>query len=365
MKFSVLQQDLLPVLQAVSRSIGVKATLPVLSNVMLSLEKGKLRVAATNLEIGVIKYLSVEQEEEGQVTVPARTIDEILASLPASKVEIQSQGEVLVIKSGKFKASINGISSSEFPAIPMPNGEGVTFNKEILLSSGQILFAAASDEGRPVLTGILTEAKNELLELVATDGFRLAHRQIKLPASASLKTLIPKKTFEEVIRVLGEEEAETVGISTSQDQNQVVFTIGSTTVSSRLIEGQFPNWEKIVPKTFVGRAVVEKETLLKAVKLAAIFAKNESNIVTMKVGDGKLTLTSEARELGNQENEVDAQIEGEPLQIAFNAKFLQDAISASSSSQLMIEFSGPLSPALIKPMGVEGLEYIIMPVRLS
>jgi DNA polymerase III subunit beta len=365
MKFSVLQQDLLPVLQAVSRSVGVRLTLPVLSNLLLSVSEGKLKVAATNLEIGVIKFLSVEVEEDGEITVPAKTLLEIIAALPTQKMDLEAKGESVVVTAGKFKASINGISAAEFPSIPLSDGEGALFEKEILKSCGQILFAAAMDEGRPVLTGILTEVKKDLLELVATDGFRLAHRQVKLPASSEFKSLIPRKTFEEVLRVLGEEEVETVGISTSKDQNQVVFTIGSTTISSRLIEGQFPNWEKIIPSSFIARAVVEKEGLLKAVKLAAIFAKSESNVVTMKVGEDKLILTSEAKELGNQQNEVESQIEGESLQIAFNAKFLQDALSATGSTQLMIEFSGPLSPALIKPMGIEGLEYIIMPVRLS
>ncbi len=141
--------------------------------------------------------------------------------------------------------------------------------------------------------------------------------------------------------------------------------IGQTTVSSRLIEGQYPNWQKIIPQNFISRAVVDKEVILKAVKLAAIFAKNESNVVTIKVNKSGLGITSEAKELGSQQNEVEAAVEGDELQIAFNAKFLQDALSAAGSSQLVIEFSGPLSPALIKPVGIDGLEYIVMPVRLS
>lgn len=366
MKFKVLQQDLLPALQAVSRCVGIRATLPVLNNILLSIEDGRLKLTATNLEIGVIKYINIETAEEGQITVPAKTLNEVIASLPQSKVEIDATTELFTIKSGKFKATLSGIPSSEFPAIPLSEGIGVKFDKDVLLQIGQILFAAALDEGRPVLTGVLTEANKGILNLVATDGFRLAHRQLKLPDSKfEFKSLIPKKTFEELLRLIGEEEAETVNIATSKSQNQVVFTIGSTILSSRLIEGQFPNWEKIIPQQIVTRVTVEKDEFLKAVRLAAIFAKTEASIVNIGVETNGLKLSSEAKELGSQENEINASIEGEKLEIAFNTKFLLDILSAVNSNQLLIEFSGPLSPALIKPMGVEGLEYIIMPVRLN
>lgn len=369
MKFSVLQQDLLPSLQAVSRSIGVRSTLPVLDNILLSLEGSKLKIAATNLEIGVIKYIPVEVETAGEITVPAKTLVEIISGLGPAKVELELSSESLSIKSGKFKASINGIPASEFPAIPVSEDNGADFDKGVFMTSGQILFAAAVDEGRPVLTGVLTEASQNKLDFVATDGFRLAHRQVKLEKGASsFKSLIPRRTFEEVIRVISEDASEDgiVNLSTSKSQNQVIFKIGQTIVSSRLIEGQFPAWEKIIPTEIKSRVSLEKEQLLKALKLAAVFAKNEANIVVLSsTQENKLGLKSQAKELGSQENEIESQNEGDPIEIAFNAKFLQDAISACPSSQLLIEFSGPLSACLIKPVGMEGLEYIVMPVRLS
>ncbi|OGE65091.1 DNA polymerase III subunit beta, partial [Candidatus Daviesbacteria bacterium RIFCSPLOWO2_02_FULL_36_7] len=230
----------------------------------------------------------------------------------------------------------------------------------------QILFASAVDEGRPVLTGILTEVVSGKLDFVATDGFRLAHRQFNLPKDKTqFKSLIPKRTFEEVLRIISEEAIEEIHISTSANQNHVVFNLGSTIVSSRLIEGQFPNWGKIIPQKIAARALVEKEELLKAIKLAAVFAKNEANIVVLTAKKGILKLQSQAKEVGSQENEIEGEVEGEELTIAFNTKFLLDAISNSPSTQVMIEFSGALSAALIKPIGVEGLEYIVMPVRLS
>ncbi|MBI2039697.1 DNA polymerase III subunit beta [Candidatus Microgenomates bacterium] len=371
MKFSVLQQDLLPVLQSVSRSVGVRSTLPVLDNILLSLEGNKLKIAATNLEVGVIKFVSVEGVSSGELTIPAKTLVDLVSGLGQSKIELEATGEILSIQSGKLKAQINGILASEFPVIPLSEGKGVTFPKEVFLTSAQILYAAAVDEGRPVLTGILTDVKDGKLDFVATDGFRLAHRQVQLvPSNAKgggaegFKSLIPKRTFEEVLRVIGEENAGEVNISLSPNQNQAIFTIGQTIISSRLIEGQFPSWEKIIPTEIKTRALLDREELLKAIKLALVFAKNETNITTLTAQNNQISLESSAKELGSQQNQVDAQIEGDQMQIAFNSKFLLDAISNAPSSQLMMEFSGSLSPCLIKPVGVEGLEFIVMPVKI-
>lgn len=365
MKFSVLQQDLLPVLQAVARSAGVKSTLPVLDNILLSTDK-KLKIAATNLEIGVIKQIDVEVESGGEITVPARTLVELISGLGQDRISLESEGDILIVRSGKVKASVNGIAASEFPAIPLSADSGVSFTKEAFLTSSQILFASAVDEGRPVLTGILMDATDGKLDFVATDGFRLAHRRLDLPKDQpQFRSLIPRRTFEEVLRIMSEEEVEKVSIAASGNQNQAIFNLGNTIVSSRLIEGQFPAWGKIIPENITARALVEKEELLKATKLAAIFAKNEANIVILTAKKGLLKLESKTKELGSQENEIEGQIEGEELTIAFNTKFILDAVSNAPSSQIMIEFSGPLSAALIKPVGVEGLEYIVMPVRLS
>src|SRR3989344_8085251 len=187
MKFTVLQQDLLHSLQAVARSIGIRSTLPVLDNILLSIEDPsagragqRLKIAATNLEIGVIKYVAVEVKSEGEITVPAKTLVELVSGLGQNKLTLESKGEVLTLQSGKLKASVNGIAASEFPAIPLFSNKGVRFPKEAFLTSSQILFASAVDEGRPVLTGILMDVSDGKLDFVATDGFRLAHRRLDL-----------------------------------------------------------------------------------------------------------------------------------------------------------------------------------------
>jgi len=366
MKFTVLQQDLLPHLQAVGRSVGVRSTLPVLDNILLSVEGKKLKIAATNLEIGVIRHINVEMDEVGEITIPAKTLIEVISGLGQAKIIFSTAGEILTLESGKFKASLNGIPASEFPAIPLSSKKGVELPKEVILSSGQILFAAAVDEGRPVLTGILTDVKGEEIDFVATDGFRLAHRQAKLSQKETeFKSLIPRRTFEEVLRIISETEVDKIELSHSADQNQVVFNLGQTILSSRLIEGQFPSWEKIIPTQISTRLMVDKEELLKSLKLAAVFAKNETNVVILSLGKEGLKIESSAKELGSQHNEIEANVEGDALQIAFNSKFLLDAISNAPSTQVLVEFSGALSAALIKPVGVEGLQYIVMPVRIN
>lgn len=366
MKFAILQQDFLPKLQAVSRSVGVRSTLPVLDNILLSAEGKKLKIAATNLEIGVIKFLPITTEVEGSLTVPAKTLLELVSGLKQGKITMEASDEILNINSGSFHAQINGISAQEFPAIPLAEDKGISFPKQVLESSAQILFAAAVDEGRPVLTGVLTEVKDGKLDFVATDGFRLAHRKVEIPkGEMRFRSLIPKSTFEEILRFLEEEDVENIGISISESQNQIIFTAGETLLSSRLIEGQFPAWEKIIPDKAVVRAVVDRESLLNGVKLAAVFAKGEAKIVVLNIKPGSIILHSSAKEVGSQENTVEAEVSGKSLEAAFNTKFLQDALSASDSAQIILEFSGPLSACLIKPVGIEGLEYIIMPVRLS
>lgn len=366
MKFTILQQDLLPTLQSVFRSVGSHSTLPVLNNILLSIEGSKLKIAATNLEIGVIKILTIEDCVSGEITVPAKTLVDLISGLGQSKITFESQSEILTIQSGKFKATINGISAAEFPVIPLAKSNGISFSKEVFLTSAQILFAAAVDEGRPVLTGILTDVKDAKLDFVATDGFRLAHRQISLPKTAQpFRSLIPKQTYEEVLRIISEQGADDINIATSENQNQIVFTVGQTIISSRLIEGIFPAWEKIIPAKIVCKAVVDRDLFLRAIKLAAVFAKNESNIIILTTRENSLALKSSAREIGSQENEIEGEVKGEEMQVAFNTKFLQEAISNIPSPQVLIEFSGALTATLIKPVGIEGLQYIVMPVRLS
>ncbi|MDO8429595.1 MAG: DNA polymerase III subunit beta [Candidatus Daviesbacteria bacterium] len=365
MRFSVLQSELLPALSSVARSCGVRAQLPVLNNILISASTNTLKLSATNLEVGVVKSLKAEVLEEGEVTLPARTLVDVVSNL-SGKIEFVASSDQVEISTPSFSSKITGISASEFPAIPLSGKEAVEIDAQALLKSlPQVSFAAAIDEGRPVLTGILLEIKENQVEFVATDGYRLAHKKLEISQSLPFRALIPRKTFEEVVRLIAEEGSGKVRISTSDNQNQIIFTIDQTQLSSRLIEGQFPAWEKIIPQELKCKVVVDKAEILKAVKLASVFSRSEANVVKLQNSDGKLVLTSEAKELGSQRKEVEAVSVGEELQIAFNTKFLQDALNAIDTPKLSLELSGPLSAAMIKPQKDEGLQYIIMPVNLS
>lgn len=370
MKIKILQQDLYMPLQSVGRSVGVRSTLPVLGNILLQAQKDGLKLSATNLEIGVVKLVKAQVIEEGEITVPAKTFQELAGSLTNLELEIESVGELLKITAPNFQASLNGISSTEFPAIPLSSEKTISLDSDILKNSiPEIAFAAAADESRPILTGILTEIRKDSLEFVATDGFRLAHKktQLKKGIEGQLRSLIPRRTFEEVVRLIAEEpeDQKEVEISVSENQNQMIFKIGNTQLSSRLIEGNFPSWEKSVPTVFQNKTILARDEFIRSVKLASVFAKSESNIVKIEVKDKKMKLSSEAKEMGGQETEFEVESEGEGIMIAFNAKYLTDALVACASERVIIEFSGNLSPALIKPVGKEGLEYVVMPIRLN
>lgn len=367
MKLTILQQDLLPGLQAISRSIGARAALPVLANVLMTAESGNLSLSATNLEIGIVRSLKASVQESGALTVPAKTLLEVVSSLNGLEITLEGTDEQLKISTKNFSATLNGIPATEFPSIPLVSDQNIKVSAKILQKIlPEVTFAAAADDGRPILTGILTQIKKQTLELVATDGFRLAHKTIPIEQDIDLDVLIPRRTFEEIVRIVNEEkDIDEMTISTSENQNQIIFNIGQTQISSRLIEGQFPAWEKIIPQKFENKATLDKDALLKAVKLASLFARDNANVIKLEVGTGSIKITSEARELGGQETQIDAQTEGVPLTIAFNSKFLIDALNACPTDQVLVEFSGSLSATLIKPIGESGLEYVVMPVRLS
>lgn len=370
MHLKILQQDLIGPLQAVSRSVGVRANLPVLGNISLEAESGKLKLSATNLEVGIIKKVSANILEDGSVTVPAKTLNEVISSLSGAEIELKAEGELLKIHSGKFKAQLNGITASEFPVIPETKDFSVEIPKEVFKDNiPQISFASAVDEGRPVLTGILTEIKEGSFEVVATDGFRLAHKRHTQEGlkGVNFKALIPRRTLDELVRIIGEETEsfEKIGIATTDNQNQIIFKAGSSVLSSRLIEGKFPSWEKIIPSEFISKAGINREEFIKGLKLASVFAKGEANVINLKISEKGIGLTSQTKELGSQDAEIEAEVKGGDLEVAFNSKFLLDAVINCPGEKINIEFSGNLSAARVSPTREDGLEYIVMPVRIN
>jgi DNA polymerase III subunit beta len=368
MHVKITQQDLIAPLQSVSRSVGVRASLPVLGNILLETESGKLKLSATNLEVGVVKAVNAQILEDGAITVPAKTLNEVVASLSGLEIELVSKGDILNISAGKFKAELNSVPAAEFPAIPVSGEQGMKIPVEVFKETvPQVSFACAVDEGRPVLTGILSEIKDSKFEVVATDGFRLAHKTYSSDGLKDLgfKALIPRRTLDELVKLISEGGDEMVNMTTTDNQNQVVFKLESSLLSSRLIEGNFPSWEKIIPSSFICKVAISKEELLKGLKLATVFARGEANVIKLKIAEKVVGISSETKELGHQDAEVEARVEGESLDVAFNSRYLIDAVSVCPGREITVEFSGSLSAARVTPMEDQGLEYIVMPVRIN
>lgn len=371
MKFSILQENLSHGLTLVSRSVASKATLPILNNLLLATDKGRLKLSGTNLETGINLWLGAKIEREGSLTIPAKVLSEFISSLPAGKIEAEGQETSLLVSSSAFKASFVGTAATEFPKIPSFTEKPILiFEKEKMTEAfSQVAFAAAQDEGRPVLTGVLIRnTEKEETVLVATDGFRLSLKKIlakKRDFQGDL--LIPAKTLLEVSRLAQEngEENQEIKATLTEEKSQIIFSFSEIEFSSRLLEGEFPDFAKIIPTSFQTKAEFDKEEFLRAVKVASIFAREQANIMRLKIEEGKMKILAETPQVGTNENEIMAKTEGEKVEIAFNCRFVLDFLNSTKGEEIVLEVNGPLSPGVFKIKGDDSFLHIIMPVRLQ
>lgn len=368
MKLSVMQENLARGLSVVSRAVSTRSTLPVLANVLLRTEDAGLKLTATNLEIGITSWVAGKIDSEGALTVPARLFTDIVAGLPPGErvdLEVES-GTTLRIKAGRYQTHLRGIDAEEFPVIPSAGERPTTRVSQKLLRQAlaEVAFAAASDEARPILTGVLTRFSGSELTLAAADNYRIAVKRlpVMMPVEET-SVVVPARSYTELMRILGDTD-EPVDIMLAQAKSQAIFHVDGTELVSRLIDGQFPNYQQVLPTSHSSRAVVEREELLKAVRLSALIASSAANVVRLKMGENGAGITiAAAADIGDAEGEVEATLEGDPVTIAFNARYLTEALQNVDGDQLALEFSGPLSPGVIKPVGDEAYVHVIMPVR--
>lgn len=367
MKITVSQKHLNKGLNTVTRSISLKATLPVLNNVMLMTDQGRLRLSTTNLESGVHVFVGAKIEEEGSITVPARVVADFVASLGEEEtVNLQLNDETLLLSSLENQAQLATISASEFPKVPILVGEpNLELSlKEFAKAINQVSFAASFDEGRPVLTGVLIKVGKKQTELVATDGYRLAKKNLKVEASGELEVIIPARTLQEVARIANDSEEEFLGIT--KVENQALFSIGSTQVIARIIDGVYPNYEQIIPKEVLTKVSINKAKFSQALKTTGIFARDLGNVVRVEVSqEGEVLLAANTAQIGEGVSKLGAEVEGPDLKTAFNAKYLTEALSVVSTDTLDIESAGPINPAVIKGRAEEDFFSLIMPVRIQ
>jgi DNA polymerase-3 subunit beta len=374
MKVITLQENLNKGLSLVSRVVSSKAQLPILSNILLATDKGRLKLSATNLETGINYWLGAKIEKEGAISVPAKTLTEFVSLLPPEKVQLEVKDSTLNIISGSYSANLVGLPASEFPVVPSLKEEK-TFSfspEELLKGISQTIFAASQDEGRPVLTGVLFQLKDEDLILVATDGYRLSFR--KMRAGKNLKEvkefqrglIIPARVLGELEKIIGgSQQKEEISLAITSSSNQIIFVTPEAEIVSRLIEGSFPEFEKIIPEKWTTKVVLERESFLRAVRTASIFARESANIVKFKIQNSKFKISANAPQVGDNLIELEAKQEGEENSIAFNSRFILDFLNSTQANEISFEMTTPLNPGIFRPVGDSSYFHIIMPVRVQ
>jgi DNA polymerase-3 subunit beta len=368
-KLSLMQENLARGLQVVSRAVSTRNPLPVLSNVLLRTEDAGLKLTATNLEIGITAWVPGRIDAEGALTVPARLFTDVVAGLPAGeRVELEQDGaNTLRVRSGRYQTHLRGIDADEFPVIPSPGERPTTRIKQRLLRKAlsEVVFAAASDEARPILTGVLTHFSGDHVTLAAADNYRIAVDSLAIEDPVEESSLVvPARSYAELMRVLADSD-DPVEIMLASAKSQVLFHLEGIDLVSRLIDGQFPNYQQVLPSSHATRAVVDRDELLKAVRLSALIASSAANVVKLRLGESGsdgLSIAA-AADVGDAQTEVEAAVEGDAVQIAFNARYLQDALQNIDAEQLALEFAGPLSPGVIRRVGDDDYVHVIMPVR--
>ncbi len=376
MKLSCLQENLNKGLNIVGRAVATRTTLPITNNVLLATEDGRLKLVATNLEMAISCWIGVKIEDEGTITIPARLLTEFVSSLPNDTIDFQlsPQTKTLGLKCARFEARISGVDAKDFPPIPSVD-EGIKATVEVeALRQGinQVVFAAAVEESRPVLTGVSAQFENNSLILAAADGFRLAVYELPLATPVEQKTevIIPARTLAELNRLIADNE-EPVNITLNPNKSQILFQMESVNLVSQLIQGSFPNYSQLIPQSYTTRVIVNVSDFLQATRTASIFARDGSGIVRLMItpggeaNPGKLTVSARSEEIGDDVGEIDATVEGDEAKIAFNGKYLSDVLGILHESQVALEITNASSPGLIRPVGTDNYTHVIMPMFIQ
>jgi DNA polymerase-3 subunit beta len=375
MRASVSQQQLAQGLGIVSRAVSPRSTLPVLANVLLATDEGRLRLSATNLELGISSWIGAQIQEEGSITVPARLLADLVSTLPNDSVQLSVNPNTctLAVHCGSSSTEIKGIDAQEFPPMPVSDvAEGVRIKvsdfKEMVQ---QVTFAASSDEARPVLQGVQTILSGNEFALAATDGFRISVRKIVLeePVRKPLNIIIPARALNELARIATDGEGAVTMIVPS-GRGQVVFRLDSAELVSQLIDGSFPDYKVIIPRAFKSHTIISTTALLKACRQAEIISRNGNNMVRLNLQPnndrpGQVEVSAQSEETGSNETMIDATIEGPGLMVAFNVRFLREALEVVKTPNLVIEANDAKSPARVQPVGDETFQHVIMPMYLG
>ena len=382
MRISCLQENLNRGLAVVGRAVATRTTLPITQNVLLTTDQSMLKLSATNLEIAITTWIGSMVEEEGSITVPARLLTEFVGSLPSERIDIvmAPQTRTLELTCGRAEARINGTDAEEFPPIPTVE-EGLVAKIEpqsFKTAISQVVFAAATEESRPVLTGVKLELEGDQFTMAAADGFRLAVHKGKLVEAIEepISIILPGRTLNELNRFLGEQDSD-IEMTMTPARGQVLFRLKSIEMVSQLIQGTFPNYSQLIPQSYQTRTVFDLQEFLRASRSAAIFARDGSGIIRLEMkpgpaedsgssaaggSPGKVVISAKAEEIGDNQDEVDTIIEGDESKIAFNSKYLLDVLAVLERGEVALETSTPSSPGVFRPVGSDAYVHVVMPM---
>ena len=373
MRLSCLQENLSRGLSVVGRAVATRTTLPITQNVLISTDQARLKLAATNLEIAITTWIGAQVEEEGSITVPARLLTEFVNSLPPERIDINSvaQPRGLALSCARFEANINGTEAEDFPPIPtVESGVVGRVEPQVLRDAiTHVAFAAATEDSRPVLTGVKVEIEGDDFTFAAADGFRLAVYKGKLaePLSEDVSFIIPARALQEVNRLIGGQDA-AVEFTVTPSKSQALFRLDNVEIVSQLIQGTFPNYSQLIPQSYETRVVVDQEGFLRASRTASIFARDGSGIIRVQVSGGsngaagRLSVSSRAEELGDNQGEIDAAVEGGEAKIAFNSKYLTEVLDVLGHGEVALETTTPSSPGVLRPLSNDGYVHVVMPM---
>jgi DNA polymerase-3 subunit beta len=351
MKATVLQDDLNKGLANVTRVVSGRSQLPVLSNVLIEAESDGLVLTTTNMELGIRLVIGGKVEENGAITIPAKNLFEFVNTLPPGNVTLVGDGDRLKISSGKFGGTFTGISASEFPVIPKLGGKErvkIKIDKNIVESlSREVVFSAAVDESRPVLTGVQFKVNSGKTMATATDGFRLSRKTFSQQAPDKdggwgEGLILPAKALSELSRVCLEGKKMEVEMEIVEGKNQVVFGYGQVQLISRVLGGNFPDVDKIIPSNYTGKVIIDREGLLAAVRAAAVFARDSSNIVKLAIEDNETRVSAVSQQAGESESVVESDLEGEKGTIAFNYRYVLDFLNSVSGDRVILLRESPI-----------------------
>jgi len=373
MKVTCTQDALAKGLGIVGRAVAARSPLPITANVLIATEEGRLKLSATNLEITMSCWIQAEIEEEGAITVPARLLSDFVNTLPNDRISltVAPRSRQVRLECARNEASIGGLDADDFPPAPVvKDGVSVELDaKGLRQAIAQTVFAAATDDSRPVLTGVDTKFEGSMLTLAASDGFRLS--VFKLPLAEDIgettEIVVPAKALQEISRLLGDED-EPLTLRTNAAKTQVLFRLKNAEMVAQLIQGTFPNFSQLIPGSYNSKAVADVGEFLRETRIASVFARDGSGIVRLVVtpGEGitpgRITVSAKAEEVGDNSGEIDAAVEGEGVKIAFNGKYLQDVLQALDGGQLAMETTGPSSQGVFRSVGDDNYVHVIMPM---